>query len=623
MAFVLKKTIGETMLERARQTPGIVGFRHRSSNEFLSPIGTWREVTFLAFRQECEQTSLGLKRAGVGAGDRVAILSKTLYEWTLADLAILGRGAITVTIYPSLTAEEIFELLEHSQAKAVFAETEADLERILPYLPKLPNLERIVVFETTRVSLPLNAVSLFDIQRDGELERHVSPNLFEETLRGLKEQDLFTLCYTSGTTGRPKGAMLTHENLMSVLGDCLAVYGGHIRPNKEVLVTFLPFSHIIGRLESMSTFVFGWQLNFVDSIEKMPELLREIRPTILFSVPRIFEKALSEVETRVKRSSLVTRNLYGLALRAGQSYFSKRRRGKSAGPVRRTAYRLFRETVLRRVVEGFGGRLRFAICGGAPLSKTLGETFEVLGILILEGYGLTETCAPVAINSVTHHKFGTVGKPLPDVSVRIAEDGEILLRSKKIFSGYWRDEAATQDAFDADGWFKTGDIGFVDPRGYLHVTDRKKDLIITSGGKNVAPQKIENFAKTFSPLLAEFIVVGDRQKHLAALITLDRTALARFAKQEHLLYSELAELARHQKVQAEVERIVAALNQHLARFETIKRFAILTDEFSVESGELTPSLKVKRAVVRRKYKALIDALYQIDTPFLTQARLDP
>ncbi len=610
MAFVFERTIGETVIERARKTPGLVAFRYRSTNEVLAPIGSWREVTFLAFRQECEQTSLGLRHAGIEAGDRVAILSKTRYEWTLADLAIIGAGAVTVTVYPSLTGEETFALLEHSEARAIFVENEAYLEKVLPYLDRLPRLEKIVVFETTRAALTSKALSLFDLQKSGEAVRHTSPNLFEETMRGLKEKDLFTICYTSGTTGRPKGAMLSHENLMSVLNDCARVLGDHIRPNREVLLTFLPFSHIIGRLESMSTFVFGWQMNFADSVEKIPENLKEVRPTILFTVPRIFEKALSEVEGRVRKSSIVTRSLYDLAIRAGNSYFSKRRRGRSAGLLRRTAYGVFRETVLSRVLEAFGGRLRFAICGGAPLSKSVGETFEVLGILILEGYGLTETCAPVTLNTVTHHKFGTVGRPLPDVSIKIADDGEILLRSKKIFSGYWRDEAETRDAFDQDAWFKTGDIGFVDPAGYLHITDRKKDLIITSSGKNIAPQKIENFAKTLSPLLSDFVVVGDRRKHLAALVTLDAQALHRFARQENILYSDPTELARHRKVQLEVERLIEALNQNLARFETIKRFAILPDAFSIETGELTPSLKVKRSVVQRKYKHLIDALYQ-------------
>jgi long-chain acyl-CoA synthetase len=407
--------------------------------------------------------------------------------------------------------------------------------------------------------------------------------------------------------------MLTHENLMSVLGDCAAAFGGNIREGKEVLLTFLPFSHIIGRIESMTPFIFGWTLTFADSIDRLSENLKEVRPTVLFTVPRIFEKALNEVEARVAHSSIFVRGAYRLAIGAGESYFSKRRRGRSPGFFRRANYALFRDTVLSRVTEAFGGRLRFAICGGAPLSREVGETFEILGILILEGYGLTETCAPVTLNTLGAHRFGTVGRPLTDVTVKIADDGEIFLRSKKIFTGYWKDEGETRDAFDEDGWFRTGDIGFIDPQGYLHITDRKKDLLITSGGKNIAPQKIENLAKTLSPLIADFVVVGDRQKHLAALITLERTNLERFAKESGILYSDLNEVTRHHRVQTEVERLIGILNGELARYETIKRFAILPGLFSIESGELTPSMKVKRAVVNRKYRELINALYQEST----------
>lgn len=610
MASILGPTIGQVLLERTKKTPGLTAFRYRSTNDVLCPKGTWREVSFLTFNQECEQACLGLKNAGLKKGDHVAILSHTRYEWTLTDLAILGAGGVTVPIYPSSTGPETLRLLEHSEAKAVFVEDETQLMKILPHLERLPSLAWVILFENTRSSLPSRVISLFDLQKNGETERHRSPHFFEESLSTLAPTDLFTICYTSGTTGNAKGVMLTHENLMSVLTDCSSAFGMHIREGKEVLLTFLPFSHIIGRIESMTPFIFGWQLNFADSLEKLPENLKEVRPTILFTVPRVFEKALTEVETRVKRSSFILRGTYRLAMNAGKSYFSKKWRGKSPGLLRRASYDLFREAVLNRVLEAFGGRLRFAICGGAPLSKEVGETFEILGVLILEGYGLTETCAPVTMNTVEAHRFGTVGRPLRDVTIKIADDGEIFIRSKKVFSGYWKDENETRDSFDEEGWFRTGDIGFIDPQGYLHITDRKKDLIITSGGKNIAPQKIENLAKSLSPLIADFVVIGDRQKHLTALITLDRKSLHRFAKDGGILYSDLLEFTRHYRVQAEIERVIGLLNQELARFETIKKFAILPDLFSIESGELTPSLKVKRSAVSRKYHDLINALYQ-------------
>ncbi len=610
MSAVLGRTLGEAFLDRTRKTPGLIAFRYRSTNDVLAPKGTWRDVSFLTFQQECERTSLGLTHAGIVKGDRVVILSKTRYEWTLADLATIGAGAISVPIYPSSTEAETLHLIENCGARAIFVEDESQLMKILPHAARFPDLKAIILFENSRAALPAGVVSVYDLQKNGEIERHRSPHFFEESLASLLETDLFTISYTSGTTGTPKGAMLTHGNLMSVLGDCAFAFGSHIREGKEVLLTFLPFSHIIGRIESMTPFIFGWTLTFADSMEKISENLKEVRPTILFTVPRIFEKALSEVETRVSHSSLFVRGAYRLALSAGESFFSRRRRGRNPGLFRRANYALFRDTVLSRVTEAFGGRLRFAICGGAPLSKEVGETFEILGILILEGYGLTETCAPVTLNTLEAHRFGTVGRPLRDVTIKIADDGEIFLRSHKIFSGYWGDEGDTHDTFDEDGWFRTGDIGFIDPQGYLHITDRKKDLIITSGGKNIAPQKIENLAKTLSPLIADFVVIGDRQKHLAALLTLDRTALERFAKGAGILFSNLDEVTRHQNVQTEVERLIGLLNAELARYETIKKFAILPGLFSIESGELTPSMKVKRAVVNRKYRDLINALYQ-------------
>ena len=610
MGFVVEKTIGAILIERCRRSPGHVGFRYRSTNDVVAPKGTWRDVTFLAFRQECEQASLGLRRIGVAPGDRVAILSRTRYEWTLADFAVLGAAAVSVPIYPSSTESEVLHLLQHSEAKVVFVEDEAQLAKILPRLAELPALERAIVIEPSHADLPAKSITLFELRRDGEIDRQKNPNLFAETLQSLAPESLFTICYTSGTTGVPKGVMLTHRNLASVLEDAAKVYGEHVREGKETLLTFLPFSHIIGRLESMATFVFGWQLNFAASPDSVPADLREVRPTILFAVPRLFEKALAEVETKLRGTSLVARGIFDLAMKTGESYFTRRRRGRRPGFLRRASYGFFRETVMARVLEGFGGRLRFAICGGAPLAKEVGEAFEILGILVLEGYGLTETCAPVTMNTIGAHKFGTVGRPLPEVTVKIADDGEILLRSLKVFAGYWKDEAETRDAFDGEGWFKTGDIGFIDPQGYLHITDRKKDLIITSGGKNIAPQKIENLAKTLSPLFADFVVVGDRRKHLGAIVTLDRKELHRFAKAENILYSDPEELTRNRKVELEVERLIGLLNRGLARFETVKRFSILPGVFSVEAGELTPSLKVKRSMIARKYKDVIDAMYQ-------------
>ncbi len=611
MPSVLGKTITDTFLKRVDTTPNAIGFSQKSNNPVFGPVGSWREISFKNFYDECERVSLGLSHFGVQAGDRVAILARTSYEWAVSDFSILGTKGITVPIYPSSTPKEVAYLIQNSDATAVIVEDGLQLEKLIPQLDQIPTVRLIVVIDPAvkwPQSLDSKIVSFLDLQTHGENTRKEKPVTFRENLERIEPSNLFTICYTSGTTGTPKGVMLTHENAISVLEDCSHAFGEHIRPEKETLLTFLPFSHITGKLELLATFVFGWKLQFAESMDRIPANLLEVKPTILFAVPRIFEKALSEIQKKVTSSAWPQRFLYERAIQSGERYYGRKWRGKEPRYTDRLAYGLYRQTILEKVREGFGGRLRFAICGGAPLTKEVAETFRVLGVLILEGYGLTETCAPVTLNTVESHKFGTVGKPLTDVEIRIAEDGEICLKSKKLFQGYWKLPEETKLALQ-DGWFHTGDVGFVDPQGFLHITDRKKDLIVTSGAKNIAPQKLENRLKILCPLIAECVVIGDRKKYLTALITLDRRALKKFAQDEAILYSNSKDLTHHVKIQAAIQAAVEELNRELAQFETLKRFLILPNEFSIEGGELSPSLKVKRPVIARKYRAEIESLY--------------
>lgn len=612
MPTILKPTITETFLERVKQTPGVVGFQYKSTNETVAPVGTWKEVTFREFYEDCENLVLGLREIGVKPGDSIAILSKTRYEWALADMAILGSRAVTIPIYASSTTKEILYLLDHSDAKFLFIEDADQLRKILPELAQLPKLQGIVYFESDTARITGNHAQIWDlhaVKKLGESKLKDSPHFLEENLKSAKPDELITICYTSGTTGVPKGVMLSHENLMSVLGDAAKIYAPHIHPEKEVLLAFLPFSHIIGKVESMATYVFGWRECYAESVEKVNENLKEVRPTILFCVPRIFEKAYARIESTLTKASPLQRKLFQWAVESGENHFGRLWAGRRASAWKAAKYNLYRQSILDRVMEAFGGRLRFAICGGAPLPREIGEYFQILGILILEGYGLTETCAPVTLNTVENLKFGTVGKPLPEVEVKISDDGEILLKTKQLFSGYYKMDEETKAAF-SDGWYRTGDVGFIDPQGYLHITDRKKDLIITSGGKNVAPQKIEGMAKSLSPLFEEVVVIGDRRNYLTALITLNLAQAESYAHAENILYSDPHELTQHVKIQAHVQRLIDELNRDLARFETLKKFMILPKAFTIETGELTPSLKVKRGQVTKKYRAEIESMYR-------------
>lgn len=600
MSFILKKTISETFLERVRVTPALVGFRFKVD-------GRWVERTFRDFHEDCRAISFGLMSLGVRPADRVAILSSTRYEWSVSDMAILGARAVTVPIYPSSTASDIAYLLSHSESAVVLVENRVQLEK----LHSLPGIRNVVVMDPTGVETGEDGVLSFEqLKRRGAPEESNDPLRFDRNLAAARPEDLITICYTSGTTGVPKGAMITQDNMMSVLEDCVAVYSPFVREHRESTLSFLPFSHILGKVESLAIHCFGWKQSFAEGMDKLSRNLEEERPTIIFAVPRVFEKAYERILSGLDEANVAKRRIFGRAFAASGQYHRRVWAGQRPGAVLEGARLLAQKLVLSEVTKRFGGRLRFAICGGAPLPKFLGEYFQILGIPILEGYGLTETCAPVAMNTPDRVRFGTVGRPLPEVSVKIAEDGEILIRSRKVFQGYYKAPEETAAVLDRDGWFHTGDIGLLDDEGFLHITDRKKDLIITSAGKNIAPQKIEALLKTH-PLLSHVVVQGDGRNYLTALITLNQEQAIRYASEQQILFSEYSELVRNPKVISLVQKIIDHMNLQLASFETIKKFIVLAHDFTVESGELTPSLKIRRNVIAKSFKGEVDSMYQL------------
>lgn len=612
MAILVKPTLTQTFLERAKRDADRVGFSYKPTFPEDGPPGMWKDVTYKQFHEAVRAVSYGLRSLGIARGDRVAIISNTRFEWSLCDLAIIATGAVSVPVYASNTEKDAAFIVEHSESKVAIVEDANQLEKLLKTDPR--GVSKIVVIEPAALSLvsdrPESAakvITLAQLIQLGVTESASDPHLFERDIEKSQPSDLITICYTSGTTGVPKGAMLTHENVMSVLEDAVSVFAKHVDPAKDSVLSFLPFSHILGRVESMAVYVFGWKQYFAENLDKLMINIEQTQPTLIFAVPRVFEKAYARIQAALSEGGEGKRKLASRAVATGRDYHHARRMKRKPSLRVALEHALYDKLVFSKVREKFGGKFRFALCGGAPLPKEIGEFFQIAGIQVLEGYGLTETTGPVTLNTPDDTRYGTVGRPLPEVSVKVAQDGEILIQSRKVFKEYFKTPGETAEVFQ-DGWFRTGDIGYVDSDGFVHITDRKKDILVTSAGKNVAPQKIESLAKSHK-FISQFVVHGDRRHFLAALITLERDQVIKYANEQQILFSAYSELVNHPKIHTLVQRAIDDVNSHLAQYESIKRFVILPDEFTVEGGELTPSLKVKRRFVDQKYRSALDSMY--------------
>ena len=610
MPFILRKTLSETYLQRIRTTPDAIGFQYKPSDPEEGPPSEWKLLSFQQFDLECRKVSYGLMNLGIKPGDKVAILAQPRFEWVLCDLAILGAGAVTVPVYSSLTAEDCAFIIDHSEARIAIIDDATQLAKLVSLRSALPKLERIVVIDPFALISTANlkdVLSLRALKEIGRREEGKDPARYESNLVSARPADLLTLCYTSGTTGRPKGAMITHDNMMSVLEDCVKSLTPLVQPEHEVLVNFLPFSHVLGKVELMATFTFGWRECFSESPDKLVANIAELKPTLLFAVPRLFEKARERVLKEIQEGSGTQRTLFEKAFEQGVRYFANREARRKIGLIASVEHHVAQQLVFKKIRDRFGGKLKAVICGGAPLSHEVATFFQVAGVPILEGYGLTETCAPVSVNTPRHFRLGSVGRPLPEVSIKIASDGEILIKSRKVFAGYFKSPEETQEAL-RDGWLHTGDIGHLDSDGFLKITDRKKDLIATSGGKKIAPQKIEGLLKA-QPYVSQAVAHGDMRNYLTALVTLDHPQLIAYAQAHDILFSDFAGLISHPKVQVLVQKTIDEVNQKLAPYEMIRKFIILPLQFTIESGELTPSLKIRRNFVNQKYKAELDSMY--------------
>jgi long-chain acyl-CoA synthetase len=568
--------------------------------------GFWTPTTWRTACAGLRRATLGLLDWGIRKGDRVGIVSKTRSEWSDADMAALTAGAVVVGIYPTAGAWEMAHIIRHSGCRLIFCENDATLERLLPIRAAIGLPEGLVLFETKRATLPPGVLRFADLLNRGEERDRQAPELFEAVWRAVTPEDLATIAYTSGTTGPPKGAMITHANLYYTA--IHAVQTQHIT-TEDFGIAYLPLTHMLQRMTVYAIFHVGMRGVFAESVEKLIDNCRELRPTHFVGVPRVFEKIHARIMQRLAEGPPLRRRIFARAMAVGHRASPYRKAGRPLPFPLSLEHALADRLVFRKIREIFGGRVKHLISGGAPLSLELLEFFYAAGLLILEGYGLTETVAPVSVNRPERFKFGTVGPLIDGIEARLGEGGELLLRGQGLFRGYYRDPEATAEAIDADGWFHTGDIAALDAEGFIRITDRKKDILITAGGKNIAPQNIENLIKAH-PCISQVMVHGDRRPYLSALITLDREELLDFARREGIEAQPPEALTADPRVRALVEGHIAAVNARLAPHEAIRRFAILPRDFTEASGELTPTLKIRRREISRTCQDLLDALYK-------------
>ena len=547
---------------------------------------------------EIYRSVVGVARAleswGVGKGDRVAILSENRPEWTITDFAALALGAVTVPIYSTQTADQTAFLLNDSGARVIAVSTKHQLEKVLTIQRHTP-VERIMVMDAVETA---HAVHMQGLMLQGPTD--FDPE-FDARSRAIGPDDLATIIYTSGTTGTAKGAMLTHGNMASNVARSMEAFG--FGTKEEVSISFLPLSHVTARHVDFALLYRGVVLAYCPDMAQLAQAMAEVRPDIFVGVPRVYEKIRQQVI--LKATGFPKSAVYRWALSVGRAHRAETLAGTQPAAL---SWKIADRLVFSKVRAGMGGKAEEFISGGAPLGRELAEWYADIGIPVHEGYGLTETSPVIAVNTPEAHKLGTVGKPLPNVEVRIAEDGEVLVRGPSIFKGYWNRAEETRDAF-VDGWFKTGDIGHLDSDGYLSITDRKKDLIKTSGGKFIAPQPIENSLK-LNPLIGTAVVLGDRRKFPAVLIAPHFPVLEDWARANQVDFVSRETLVANAKVQALYEGIIEDLNQNLARFEKLKRVLVVPEELSAADGTMTHTFKVRRRGIEERYRELIDEMYE-------------
>ncbi|PID60876.1 MAG: long-chain acyl-CoA synthetase [Ignavibacteriae bacterium] len=574
-------------------------YKNKDKNNFV-------DVTYKEVRDTTENFALGLASLGIKREDRIAIISENRPEWYYSDFAILSLGAVDVPLYPISTSESIGYILNNSEAIGIIVSTKFQLNKVLKIKSKCKKLNFIITMFGDDKDLPHNTFSFRQIIAKGKIYKEEHKNHFQTQIELANENDLATIIYTSGTTGEPKGVMLTNKNIISNIFSSLQAL--HVT-DEDTFLSFLPLSHIFERMAGYYlALACGATVIFAEGIEKIAMNMTEMKPTVMTAVPRLFERMYSKIKRNVESQSEKKQNIFNWAVNIAQDY-SELKRNNETIPISLAAkYKLADKLALSKIRKITGGKLRFFISGGAPLPRELGVFFEAVGILVLEGYGLTESSPVIAVNRENDYKFGSVGKPIPGVEVKIAKDGEILACGASIMEGYFKKRKETNEVLK-DGWLHTGDIGVFDAEGFLIITDRKKSLFKTSGGKYVAPAPIENLFLA-SKYIEQFIIIGDRRMFISALVVPDFEALKEYADAHRIQYSSNEDLITKKQIEEMMEKDFSQFQKKLASYEKIRKFTLLSKPFSVESGEMTPKLSLKRNVIEERYRHLIDEMYK-------------
>lgn len=601
MSAAAPRTLNELFTSAIQQRSAQVVMRFKRDKR-------WHDITGAALAERVRNVALGLHALGVQPGERVALLAESSPEWSLTDYAILANGAVNVPIYPTQAVDQVEFILRNSGARVLFLSTNRQLKRIAAALDALKkDRPRLILFEAPKET-SADIISLAELEAAGAAEHARQPQLYAQLNARAQSEQLATIIYTSGTTGDPKGVMLTHRNLVSNVLNSGAVFD--LRPDDTAL-SFLPLSHVFERTVLYIYMHFGVQINYARGVETVAEDIKDVCPTVVTAVPRLFEKIYATINKRAADAAPWQQKVFHRAVKLGREAAIQQNQGKSVALATRLELKALDKLVFSKWRAAVGGRLRFFVSGGAALPSELAYIFLGAGILILQGYGLTETAPVVSFNRPDANRVGTIGTPIPGVKVRVAEDGELLVQGDNVMQGYYLmedDSAQVLKEYEDGVWFHTGDIGTIDEQGYIRITDRKKDLLKTSLGKYIAPQPIENMLRSI-PMVEQIIVIGNHRKFPAALIVPNLDAVRNYAKSLSLEVRDGAELAKHPRILEYFKKKVDEVTKELAPHEKIKKIALIPQEFTIEGGELTPSLKIRRKFVEEKYRDVIDALY--------------
>ncbi|BHH84985.1 AMP-dependent synthetase/ligase [Desulforhopalus sp. 52FAK] len=600
MNIMSYQSIPAVLKENAQKFSDKTAISYKKKGGFLS-------LTYAEFYERVLMLARGLRKSGMKPGDKVAIFSENRLGWAISDFGVQSAGGITVPIYATNTGKQAAYILNHCEAKIVFCSTKGQYEKLLSVKDDIPNVELVVAYERFMGDLTFPVYTQYQLSEAGTPLDDRDKAVLEEQIDAIKQEDILTIIYTSGTTGVPKGVLLTQRNVM-----INADYGANqlaMPQNEMTTLSFLPLSHVLERTGGYYvTLLHGNHIAFAENVAAVMENMVEIRPTSMVSVPRLFEKIYSRIYESVHQMPQIRRNLFHQAIEVGREYVHKKYVTKEPLGLLNLRYQIYDQLVFKKIRARFGGRLEFFLCGGAPLDKTINEFMWIIGIPVFNGYGLTETSPAVTIASAGEVRFDSVGKFLKDTEAKLADDGELLVKGPQLMSGYYKNEEATKEAFE-DGWFKTGDIARIDEDGFVYIIDRKKELIVTAGGKNIAPQPIENELK-LDKYISQAIVFGDRKPYIVAIVTPNLERLIDWAREEEVSYIDIDELVHNKKVVDLFASRIEAMNSNWPSYKTIKYFSIVPREFTIEGGELTPTLKMKRKVIYEKYKDIVDELYE-------------